>query len=298
MSTNLEEQLVAGMRQEVQGVTLTNDVLGRARKRHGRRAALVRLGYGLGVIGVAGALVAGVTLNGAPADKPPAAADNPATSPALRLAGAATATDSTSYRITYGSKGSATRDGKPAGSAVQPNWEGAFDPKTNTGYARQSLEHGVLTEILVNGTRYIGTEPRPDGVKPTGEHEAFSVYGQYPGTHDRLSFGLGAAGVVAATTPDPTGLLRALKEANATTTEKPDGTLHFRYTVKDTATSVYDGDVTLDGNGRISKVVITGTWESSVKGFLDKGEFVMTLQLSDFGLPVTAERPAKVQPVK
>jgi hypothetical protein len=61
---------------------------------------------------------------------------------------------------------------------------------------------------------------------------------------------------------------------------------------------VYDGDVTLDGNGRISRVAIAGTWESTIKGRLDKSEFVMTIEFSDYGLPVTVERPAKVVPFK
>jgi hypothetical protein len=56
--------------------------------------------------------------------------------------------------------------------------------------------------------------------------------------------------------------------------------------------------VTLDGSGRIEKLVVTATWETTVKNRLDRGEFVMTTTFSDWGLPVTVERPAKVQPAK
>jgi hypothetical protein len=297
MTTNLEEHLAAGMRQEMRGVALTGDVLGRARRRYRRRAAMVRLGYGLGVVGVAGALVTGVALSGGAPERTPdkAAPITRAESPALRLANAATASDGVSYRIKFTSQAWAIVDGKRSGPGEPTVTEGAFDPKTATGYARTPNEFGILTELLINGTRYQGTEPRPDGKPLTGDHEAFSVYGQHPGTFDRLDWGLSGNPVLGATAADPAELFKALRDANAVITENPDGTLHFRYTRDE---SVYDGDVTLDGNGRISRVAIAGTWESTIKGRLDKSEFVMTIEFSDYGLPVTVERPAKVVPFK
>ncbi|GAA0935555.1 hypothetical protein [Virgisporangium aurantiacum] len=298
MTTNLEEHLAAGMRQEMRTVTLTDDVLGRARRRYRRRAAMVRLGYGLGVIGVAGALVAGLTLNGdslngGTAEKAPPIAR--ADTPALRLANAATASDGVSYRIRFTSRGWAIEDGKRTGPGTPTVTEGAFDPRTTTGYARTVVEYGIFTELLINGTRYQGTEPRPDGKTPTGDHEPYSVYGQHPGTFDRLDWGLYQMPVLGATAADPTALLKALRDADATITENPDGTLHFKYI---NGESVYNGDITLDGNGRIAKVAIAGTWESTIKGRLDKSESEMTIEFSDYGLPVTAERPAKVVPFK
>ncbi|MCW3844843.1 hypothetical protein ONA70_32675, partial [Micromonospora yasonensis] len=71
MTTDLEDQLVAGMRDEAAGLTLTRDVLGDAIRRHRRRAALHRTAYAAGVVGAAGALVAAVTVGtGAPAGRP------------------------------------------------------------------------------------------------------------------------------------------------------------------------------------------------------------------------------------
>ena len=292
MTTNLEEHLAAGMRQEMRTVTLTEDVLGRARRRYRRRTAMLRLGYGLGVIGVAGALVAGVALSGGTPEKAPAVAE---TSPALRLANAATASDGVSYRIRFTSQAWAIEDGKRTGPGTPTVTDGAFDPKTASGYARTAVEYGIFTELLINGTRYQGTEPRPGGKTPSGEHEPYSVYGQHPGTFDRLDWGLYQMPVLGATAADPTALLKALRDANATITENPDGTVHFSYT---NGESVYNGDITLDGNGRIAKVAIAGTWESTVKGRLDKSESEMTIEFSDYGLPVTVERPAKVVPFK
>jgi hypothetical protein len=304
MTTDLEDQLTAGMHQHVRDLTLTGDVLGRARRRYRRRSAVVRLGYGLGVIGVAGALAVGVTVASGgtdPGGAPPVAGDRPgakAQPPALRLANAAAATNDTSYRITVSQGGSATRDGAPFGSSpMAVTWEGAFDPRTDTGYARSAFEWGVRTELVINGTRYVGTEPRADGAKPPGEHEAYSRYGQYPGTYDRLSLD-DANSVLGTSSPSPTSLLETLRKVDAGVTEKPDGTLHFEYALANNdGKSFLRGDVTIDA-GRITKIAITGTWESTVKRHLDQGEFSTTIEFADFGLPVTVERPADVVPVR
>lgn len=298
MTTNLEEHLAAGMRQETRGIALTDDVLGRARRGYRRRAAVTRLGYGLGVVAVAGALAAGLVLN-APEEEKKAPSIAQQESPALRLANAATASNSTSYRIRFETKAWAETDGKrhPEGPPVV--WEGAFDPNTATGYAKSPFEWGVTTELLINGTRYVGTEPRADGKLPPGEHEQYSLYGQYPGTHDRLAYSAAEMPVLNAAAPDPAGLLKALREANATVTEKPDGILSFSYaTTADQGSQTFKGDVTLDGNGRIATMVVVATWETTIKKRLDKGEITMTTRFSDWGLPVTVERPARVQPVK
>ncbi|GAA4257017.1 hypothetical protein [Dactylosporangium darangshiense] len=292
MTTDLEEQLSAGMREHTAGLALSGDVLGRATRNHRRRAATVRAGYALGVAGLAGVLAAGLTLGGgggandpAPKAAPPSVAQ--AQTPSLRLAAAAAASDDISYRIrlSSGAKG------------AQPLvYEGAFDPRTDTGYLRSTQEAGVLTELLIDGTRYIGTERIP-GHEPEGEHERYGRYAQYPGRYDRLSYDLSEQAVLGSTTADPASLFRALQAANATISQNPDGTLHFRI-VQQSATDkiVQDGDVTLDANGRIARIAIAGTWESTAKGRLDKGEFTTTLELSDYGLAVTAQRPADVVP--
>ncbi|GIJ68057.1 hypothetical protein [Virgisporangium ochraceum] len=295
MTTDLEEHLAAGMRQETRGIALTDDVLGRARRGYRQRAAVTRLGYGLGVVAVAGALAAGLFVTAPEQTSDETVAQQ---SPALRLANAATASNSTSYRIRFETKARASSDGvqQPEGPPVV--WEGAFDPNTATGYAKSSFEWGVTTELLIKGTRYVGTEPRADGKLPPGEHEQYSLYGQYPGTHDRLTYGAAEMPVLNAAAPDPAGLLKALREADATVTEKPDGTLTFSYaTTADHGSQTFKGDVTLDGTGRIASMVVVATWETTIKKRLDKGEVMMTTTFSDWGLPVTVERPAKVQPV-
>jgi hypothetical protein len=299
MTIDLEEQLTAGMREEVAGIALTSDVLGEATRRHRRRTAMISLGYGLGVAGLAGVLAVGLTVGtGAPPrpdpGRPPAGQVQP---PALRLANAVAASDDISYRLKVTTAGKASTDGKPSGPGASQTYQGAFDPKTATGYVRMPLEAGVLTELLIGGTRYIGTEPPPNGATPPGPHDPYSQYGQYPGKYDRLSYFLSGDPALSLLTPDPTALLKALKEANATTSENPDGTLHFQYT-KQTAggSTVTDGDVTLNADGRIAKVMLAGTWQSTLKGRLDAGEFTTTLELYDYGVAVKVDRPADVVP--
>jgi hypothetical protein len=290
MTNRLEEQLSAGMRESATGLTLSGDVLGRATRNHRRRVATVRLGYALGVAGLAGVLAAGLTLGGGGAAQPDAKAP-PATqvqAPSLRLANAAAASDEISYRskLTLGAPG----------APDITTYEGAFDPRTDTGYLRCVRDHGVLTELLINGTRYFGTEPLP-GKTPTGVHEAYSRYGEYPGKHEGFSYNLSNLPAVSGVTADPASLFKALKEANAEISQNPDGTLHFRIRQEhQDGVTVYDGDVTIGADGRIAKVAIAGTWESTAKGRLDKGAFTMTLELYDYGLDVRVERPADVVP--
>jgi thiamine monophosphate kinase len=127
MTTDLEEQLSAGMREHTAGLALSGDVLGRATRNHRRRAATVRAGYALGVAGLAGVLAASLTLGGgrgandpAPKAAPPSVAQ--AQSPSLRLAAAAAASDDISYRIRLSSglstRARSTRGPTPGTSAA------------------------------------------------------------------------------------------------------------------------------------------------------------------------------------
>ena len=96
---------------------------------------------------------------------------------------------------------------------------------------------------------------------------------------------------------DPTELIKSLRAAGAAITQNPDGTLHYRITRDDgTSKSTRDGDVTINADGRIARVAVTGTWSSTAKGRLDQGGFARTLELSDYGLTVTVQRPANVVP--
>ncbi|MBF9129718.1 hypothetical protein I0C86_12225 [Plantactinospora sp. S1510] len=290
MTTDIEEQLIAGMHQETAGVTLTSDVVGAARRRHQRRTVLLRATYAMGVLGLAGVTAAVLTVggNGQPG---PTAGPPPATSaaaPQLKLVAAVAASENISYRMRL-----ATGD---QSGRVGLTYEGAFDPGTRTGYVRSPQDDSVMTELLINGTRYIGGEPPLGELPPDkGPGEKYGRYGQYPGKHDRLSLYGDADTVLGAASPDPAALFAALKSANATISETPDGRLHFEYATqsRDGSTTT-SGDVTRDAEGRIGKVALTGTWQSTAKGRLDTGTFTATLELFDYGVEVKVERPTDV----
>src|SRR3954453_15732267 len=99
MTNSLEEQLTAGMRERVAGITITTDVVGETLRIQRRRTMITRTAYAVGVAGLAGAITAGVLATGgtgpgtAP-NRPPVAG---AESPELHLAAAVTASQSTSY---------------------------------------------------------------------------------------------------------------------------------------------------------------------------------------------------------
>jgi hypothetical protein len=294
MKADLEAQLTESMHHKVDGIALTSDILGRATKRHRRRAATTRIGYALGAAGLAG-LAAGITLgSGAtPQHSPGNGPVVQARTASVRLASAVAASNNISYRMRL------TSYARTAGGrweAVQ-TFEGAFDPKTATGYVRSSQDDAVITELLINGTRYIGAE-RPLRPLPPDKagmtHEKYGRYGQYPGKHDRLS--LYDDTVLGAAAPDPTALLKALKNASATIRQRS-GTLHFEYTTQTVDGSITtSGDVTLNADGRIDKVTLTGRWQSTAKGRLQKGTFRSALKLFDYGLKVKVQRPADVVP--
>jgi hypothetical protein len=280
MNTDLETRLTESMHHKVDGIALTSDVLGRATIRHRRRTATIRIASGLGVVALVGALAAGFTMSGAPED--PVVQARPAA--AMRLANAAAASDNISYRLRLKDLGG--------------TYEGAFDPKTATGYVRKPQDDSVMTELLINGTRYVGGEA-PLGPLPSdkGPGEKYGRYGQYPGKYDHLSLYAGGNPVLGAAAPDPAALVKALVKANATTTENPDGTLHFEYATTFTdGSSTTSGDVTLNADGRIAKVGFTYAWRSTAKKRLDKGTSVTTLELYDYGLKVKVKRPTDVVP--
>ncbi|WP_433128661.1 hypothetical protein ACQPWW_02385 [Micromonospora sp. CA-240977] len=205
--------------------------------------------------------------------------------PAMRLVAAATASENISYRMRLTNSG-------PDGLT----YEGAFDPRTATGYVRVPKDDSVLTELLINGTRYEGGE-RPLGELPPdkGPGETYGRYGQYPGKYDRLSLQGDGNAVLGAAAPDPAALLAALRSADATVTENPDGTLHFTYaTTSGDGSSSAAGDVTLSRDGRIATVALTTTWQSTAKGRLDQGTVSSTLDLFDYGVEVNVERPTDV----
>jgi hypothetical protein len=260
------------------------------RARRQRATAMVGATCAVLALGVATA----ATVATAPAtSRPGVTAEAPSpqlelASPAMELASAITASENISYRIRL-------KTGTPSGQGGL-TYEGAFDPKTATGYVRQPQDDSVMTELLIDGTRYIGGEP-PLGQLPAdkGPGETYGRYGQYPGKHDRLSLYGDADTVLGAAEPDPAALFKALKSANATIAENPDGTLHFEYTAQSKdGSSTTSGNVTLDADGRIAKVALNGRWQTTAKGRLDTGTFTATLELFDYGVEVKVERPTDV----
>ncbi len=294
--TELEERLTEGMHRMVGGVHLTGEVLDRAKRRHQRRAVIVRTGYGLGIAGLAGVLAVGLLPGGGAV--PPGGGDAPSAvqvQPAkLRLANAAVASDNISYRMRL--------EERAAGGRVMATYEGAFDPKTATGYLRSPQDDSVATELLIEGTRYTGGEPPLGPLPPDkGPGETYGRYAEYPGKYDRLSLYGDSNSVLGSAAPDPAALFQALRDANATVTENPDGTLHFEYASQSTdgvSSSTTAGDVTLNADGRIAKVALTVNWRSTAKGRLDQGTYTAVLELSDYGLEVKVQRPADVVPFR
>ncbi|MEK8108474.1 hypothetical protein NKG94_32780 [Micromonospora sp. M12] len=102
-------------------------------------------------------------------------------SPAMRLVSAAAASENISYRMRLTNSG-------PGGLT----YEGAFDPRSVTGYVRAPQDDSVMTELLINGTRYEGGE-RPLGPLPAdkGPGETYGRYGQYPEVRPALLYGDG-----------------------------------------------------------------------------------------------------------
>lgn len=290
MTADLEDRLIESMHHRVDGIALTGDVLGRATSRHRRRTAMIRAGYGLGVAGLAGVLAAGLAVGAGPGPRAGTEAPAVRAAPAaMRLANAADASGNLSYRLRL-------RTGTGPGESRGLTTEGAFDPRTDTGYLRTPQPDSVQVELLIDGTRYAGGEP-PTGGSPTGGRgETFGRYGQYPGKHDSFRYWSTDAVLVKAG-PDPGSLARALREVDATTSENPDGTLHFAY-----RTSTVDGlaeasgDVVLDRDGRIAKITLASAWRSTAKGKPASGTSTSTLELYDYGVEVRVQRPADVVP--
>ncbi|MGV9210886.1 hypothetical protein ACTFTM_03385 [Micromonospora sp. RB23] len=287
---DIDDRLVRGLHDLVDGEPdSAPDVpalIERGRRGRRRRAtALAGTTCALLALGVGTAVT--VTTN-APPERPgvtaQAARPGPVP-PALRLVSAATASENISYRMRLTNSG-------PGGLT----YEGAFDPRTATGYVRVPHDDSIQTELLIDGTRYEGAE-RPQGELPTdkGPGETYGRYGQYPGRYDRLSLQGDGNAVLGAAQPDPAALFAALRSANAMVTENPDGTLRFTYATadRDGSTST-TGDVTLDRDGRIATVALAVTWESTAKGRLDRGTVTSTLALYDYGVEVTVERPTDV----
>ncbi|WP_433285433.1 hypothetical protein [Micromonospora sp. CA-244673] len=307
MTTHLEDQLVAGMRDQAAGLTLTRDVLGAATRRHRRRTALHRTAYAAGVVGVAGALTAALTVGAGnpggrtgpsgPVAGRPAPAASPQ-SPQLRLAAAAAASENISYRVKVTT--TSLDAPPPEGELPEPvsrRWvtKGAFDPATATGYLdspytglRPAVAAGPEHLRLIGGVLYFGGR---DGRDPDNGK---IVWSRSPDRQDSLDYDMAMGGRLGASA-SPEALLRVLNEAGATVTEPSSGVYHFDVSMSDPAAEIIAdrlvGEVTVGADGRIAKVsydrasrmVRTKDYTSHLK---------VVIELSGYGLPVAVKAPA------
>jgi len=277
MTSDLERELIAGMRQEVAGVALATDVLGQARRRHQRRAVVQRVMCTAGVVGMAGAVAAVMVAGngeqpGSGTSRPPGAAVD---SPHLQLAAAIAASENISFKV----KTTAAAQ-KGDGKTNQPRYEyitdGAFDPATVTGFMRSA--DGSIDVRLINGVKYSKNLP------------SSSQYLQFKGTFDRL--GDDRVHGELSSSVDSKRLFQALRQTDAKITEVGAARYHFEATTKeDRGVVTFVGDVTLNADKRVATVVYDWTSTSSQGIFVT---FKVTLEFSGYGVPVTVERPTDV----
>jgi hypothetical protein len=288
MTSYLEQQLTAGMHDEVGEAALSGDVLAAAMRGHQRRQVLRRTVYVAGVAGLAGVTAAALNLGSGPGAGPQPGGERPAVAaagtPQLHLAAAIAAGQNISYKI---------KVTVPDGRGGVTTTEGAFDPATATGYltSRWSGAAVVTQERLVDGFRYWNAS----GVRQ---------WQRLPGTYDRLAYDrsnnghndtvAGSAGASA----DPQELLAELRGTGATITEPGAGVFHFEITLepqttpRTTLNQIIAGDITLGADKRIATIVYTRTtkWTKGTVSGTDRDKVTMTF--SDYGTPVTVEKPA------
>ncbi|WP_426503209.1 hypothetical protein ACPPVO_37015 [Dactylosporangium sp. McL0621] len=300
MTNFIEDQLAAGMREQAAGVTVDTDLVGRALRGHRRRTMVTRTAYAAGVVGLAGALAAGVLAAGANGPTSPgrpavsgaangaAGRGGPAVSgagngqavsgaeaPRLRLAAVVAASRGTSYEV-RNTISNRSQPGQPAMTI-----SGAFDPATTTGYLYIPFGGGSAwhEERLIGGDLYI-TEAVA-GQPVSWQHD--------PGTkHSALSYDVktGVLGVSA----DPQQLLDTLTQSGARISQTGPDRYHFEVALaarKGLTGGDIAGDVTVGPDQRIATVVYAATLRSGA----DTTVLDARLELSGYGRPVTVERP-------
>jgi hypothetical protein len=300
MTNFIEEQLAEAMRERVAGIAITTDLVGPTLRVHRRRTVMTRSGYAVGVIGLAGALAVGTlavngTGSGATPDRQWAAGTEE--SPQLRLAAAVAASQGISYRV----KSTISPRNQPGSPSMVIT--GAFDPTRATGYVRIAAGDAPPwhEERLVDGDLYTAdlTHLRPIGQgsdqrKPAPSPDERVDWQHDPGKHTSLSYDPKTN--LLATSADPQQLLDTLTQSGARISQTGPNTYHFDVALPPrksftgrTGTGTMTGDVTVGPDNRIATVVYTVTvrYGTSSTDVLDG-----TLQLSDYGSPVTVERPA------
>ena len=296
MTNFIEEQLAAGMRERVAGIAVTTDLVGPTLRAQRRRTMVTRIGYAVGVIGLAGALTAGVLTTGGPGpaatrDRPPAAGAEP---PQVRLAAAISASRGISYRV----RNTIIPRSQPGSPSMVVT--GAFDPATATGYLRFASGDGPPwgEERLVDGDLYtadlLHLRPLPPSnqFKPAPSPDQRVDWSHDPGKK-YTSLPYDPKPGVLAVSADPQQLFDALAKSGAKISQIGPDTYHFEVAIAPRA-NLSDGkaigDVTVGSDHRVAKVVYEATMHFVTETFVVDE----TLELSDYGSPVTVERPGGV----
>lgn len=277
MTNFIEEQLTAAMSERVAGMAITTDLVDQTLRRQRRRTMITRTGYAVGVVGLAGALAAGVLATGGtgPAATPGRPSVTGAESPQLRLAAAVAATRSTSYQV----KNALSARNIPGKRPVII--EGAFDPATATGYLRIGFDDGSrwYEERLIDGDLYTSDYL---GQRMVWRHD--------PGKHTALAYD-GVKNGVLGVSADPQQLFDALTRSGAKISQAGPDKYHFEVaipTFKGLTDARMAGDVTVGSDKRVAKIVYQATLRSGTR---DTTVLDGTLELSNYGSPVTVERP-------
>jgi hypothetical protein len=257
----------------------TQRLLERGRRARHRRT-VARAGMSLAVL--AFGTVATVAIAATPAahtDRPGVTAE--AVSPQMELAAAI----SNSRNISFKVKATTTlqkSDGRLATPSATYITQGAFDPATRTGYLRAA--DGSFESRLIKGVKY------------TSNGDQFV---QQKGTYDWLDYDAHVLNGALSGSADSEHLFKVLRQAEAKITKT--GTYHFDATTQSadslaSYTTRFVGDVTLNASKRVAKVTygwtLTGTMKQGGKVF--NRNVKVTLEFSDYGTPVTVERPANV----
>ena len=275
MTNLIEEELTAGMRERVAGIAVTTDLVGQTLRAQRRRTMITRSGYAVGVVGLAGALAVGVLTTGGtgPAATPGRPSAVGTESSQLRLAAAVGASQGTSYRV----KNTVSNRSLPGSPSMII--EGAFDPATATGYLHIPFDDGSWQEErLVDGDLYRTNAFA--GQRVDWQHD--------PGKHTTLTYDVKTD--VLAASADPQQLFDALTQSGAKLNQTGPDKYHFEAAIpprKGLTGGNMVGDVTVGPDNRIAKVV----YEATLRSAADTTVLDGTLELSDYGSPVTVERP-------
>jgi hypothetical protein len=194
-----------------------------------------------------------------------------AESPELRLAAAVAASQSTSYRVKI------TINFRSEPGTPPMIIDGGFDPAATTGYLRLVFADGARAEErLIDGDWYTAA---------TGTDRKM-VWAHRPGKYTKLVY-KPKSGFFPAVSTDPQSQFDTLKQSGAKISQTGPDTYHFEAPTnspKQRKSGAMIGDVTVGTDQRVANV--------AYEVVLDATDVLgVTMELSDYGVPVTVERP-------